>query len=82
MTMKSEHEWLTKQDLSKYVGEWIAVYNKKIVGHHQTLKELQEALLKMKIDPQKPLYMRIPDGLLTLKNIIGKKSVKSLMMLF
>ena len=81
-TINGEHEWLAKQDTSKYKDQWIAVLDKKIVGHHKTQKRLQAILKKKGIDDQRPLYMMIPDGYITLKNIVGKEGIKNLMMLF
>ena len=38
--MMDNYNWLSKQDLSKYEGEWIIIARKSIVAHGQNLEKL------------------------------------------
>jgi len=68
VTLQDEHEWLSKQDLSKFKGEWIAVYGMEIVAHHKSLAELTRLIREVVKLPSDmlPLYMLIPEGFITL----------------
>ena len=39
-SLHQDHEWLCRQDLAPYVGEWIAVHRKRIVDHDRDLGRL------------------------------------------
>jgi len=55
-----DHEWLCTQDLSKYLGEWIAVYDCAIVAHDHDLGALMAKIKSIDL-PRKPLLVQIPD---------------------
>ena len=55
-----DHEWLCNQDLSKYLGEWIAVYDRAIVAHDHDLGVLMAKIKSIDL-PKKPLLVQIPD---------------------
>ena len=56
------HRWLASQNLSLYLGKWIAVANQTIIASGITLKEVIEASKKMGVDP---LFLRVPEGYIT-----------------
>ena len=57
-----DHEWLVSQNLSPYVGKWIAVSERKIVAYGPTLKEV---LLKARAKGVEPICLRVPEGFIT-----------------
>ncbi len=55
-----DHEWMCTQDLAKFAGEWIAVFDKAIIAHDQDLRALM-AKIKTISPTRKPLLVQIPD---------------------
>ena len=54
------YQFFLNADISDYIGEWIAISNKKIVAHGKNLKEVfKEA--KDKCPKEKPLITRVPE---------------------
>lgn len=58
--IEKNYNFYMKTDLSKYMGQWIAISDKKIVSHNKGLKKVYRetrGLLKEK----KPLFVKAPD---------------------
>ena len=59
--MSKNYDYLMKADVSKYMGEWIAVSNKQIVSHGNDFKNVfYEA--KKAYPNEMPFIALIPDG--------------------
>jgi len=54
-----EADFLEKEDLSQYQGEWIAILDTKVVAHAKTLQEIHNIIKTEKII-RTPLLQRIP----------------------
>ncbi len=55
-----DYEWYLKQDLSRYNGKWVAIYNKRVVASSKDLRKLFREF-KKKYPDKTPLLARI-DG--------------------
>jgi len=54
------YELFLKSDISRYIGEWVAICDKKIVSHGKDVKEVvKEANLKC--PGKRPLIVRVPE---------------------
>ena len=62
--VNSDYQWLMMQSLSKYVGQWIAVSEKKIVARNESLKKVQDKVNSLNLK-NIPLYLRVPEGSVT-----------------
>ena len=56
----SEYDYYLKTDFSKYAGQWVAIFNEKVVAHGKGFKEVAETLDK---NPEfkDALITRIPE---------------------
>ena len=58
--MNKNYQFFMSIDISKYIGEWVAICNEKIVSHGSDVKKVfQEA--KDKCPAERPLITRVPD---------------------
>ena len=56
----NNYQFFMKTDISCYIGEWIAICNKKIVAHGKDVKTVfKEA--KEKYPKQRALITRVPE---------------------
>ena len=59
----NELEFYSKNDFSRYVGQWIALDNEKLIAHGFILKEVfEEANSKSK----NPFFIKVPDDSLVI----------------
>lgn len=58
--MISNYQFFLENDLSSYIGEWVAICNKTIVAHGKDVKEVFR-LAKQKYPKEKPLLTKIPE---------------------
>jgi len=40
VNLESNYQYFMETDISRYIGEWIAIYDKKIIAHGKNLKEV------------------------------------------
>ena len=52
-------EYFVKTDLSKFVGNWVAILNNKIIASGKNFKEVAEKADKA-FPNQKPLFTKVP----------------------
>lgn len=58
--MNKNYDFFMKTDISKYIGKWIAICNKKIVSHGANAKKVfKEA--KDKYPKERPLLTKVPE---------------------
>mgnify|MGYP001558238633 CR=1 FL=1 len=53
-------QWYVNTNFSKYIGEWIAVIDQKVVAHSRNLKEVMVKVEK-EFKGQTPFVARIPE---------------------
>jgi len=59
-TLDAEFSYFLSTDLSEYKdGEWIAIYNKKIISHGEKLKKVVEATKKSGVPLTKVLLSKV-----------------------
>ena len=61
--MSDDHRWLASQDLSQYLGMWIAVLDRKVIASGKTLRDVMEATRNLR---GAPLYLPVPEGFIVL----------------
>jgi hypothetical protein len=66
ITIEMEMEWLNQQDLSKYQGEWIAIFGLEIIAHGKTLAEVVKQVRAQLPSDMLPRYLMIPEGFITM----------------
>ncbi len=54
------YELFLKSDVSQYIGEWVAICDKKIVSHGKSVKEVVKEA-NQKCPGKRPLIVRIPE---------------------
>ena len=59
------YDYYANADLSKYVGEWVAIVDNKVVAHGKNLKEIIKKTKEQKPN-QTPFVAKIP----TTKNVL------------
>jgi hypothetical protein len=64
-TIEEEHAWLASQNLAQYAGCWLAVFGMAIIAEGKTLKEVTTIVKQKRINDQDPLYVRVPNGLIS-----------------
>ena len=57
--LKENYEFYINADLEKYIGEWVAICNNKIVSHGKNAKEVFEKAVE-KCPGKKPLLSKVP----------------------
>ena len=55
-----EFQWLSKQDMRKYKGKWVAILDKNIIASGRNAKEIWERVRK-KYKDSDPLFAKIPE---------------------
>ncbi len=58
--MNANYELFMKEDLSSYIGEWIAICDKKIVAHGKDFKKIFEEV-KERCPNKRPLITKVPE---------------------
>ena len=66
ITIEMEMEWLNGQDLSKYQGEWIAIFGLEIIAHGKKLADVVQQVRAQLPSDMLPRYMMIPEGFITM----------------
>ena len=64
--ISEEHKWLTTQNLAQYAGCWLAVFQQSIVAQGKDLNLVVKKIKAKKIPDDAPLYVRVPEGLITI----------------
>ena len=44
---QSNYQYFMETDISKYIGEWLAIFNDKIISHGKNLKEVSSKANKI-----------------------------------
>jgi len=58
--MNQNYNFFMKENLNKYLGEWIAICKNQIIAHGKDVKKVfQEA--KEKYPKERPLITKVPD---------------------
>jgi len=58
--MSQNYNFFMKEDLGKYIGEWIAICKNQVVAHGKDVKRVfQDA--KAKYPKERPLITKVPD---------------------
>ena len=58
--MNTNYQFFMKENMDKFIGDWVAVCNQKIVSHGKNVKKVfKEA--KEKCPKERPFLTRIPD---------------------
>ena len=60
ISMSSNYQFFLKANLEKYIGEWIAICNEKIVSHGKDAKKVFDEA-KAKYPEERPLLTRVAD---------------------
>jgi len=64
------YELFLKSDVSRYIGEWVAICDKKIVSHGKSVREVVKEA-NQKYPGKRPLIVRIPEkNLIVMQNLI------------
>ena len=63
--ISEEHKWLTTQNLAQYAGRWLAVFHQRIIAQGKDLSTVVKKIKAKKIPDDAPLYVRVPEGLIT-----------------
>jgi len=58
--INADYEWLLMQNLSKYRGQWIAIWNKKIIARGHTLHNVIKKIDSLHLNTT-PLYIQVPE---------------------
>ena len=58
--MDKSYNFFLKSDLSKYIGEWIAIVDDKIVAHGKDVKKIYEEA-KKNYSKKRPLITKVPE---------------------
>ena len=60
MNAMDNYQFYMQANLGKYIGEWVAICNQKIVSHGKDAKSVFEQA-KKQFPKQRPLLTRVPD---------------------
>ena len=63
--MQKDQAWLTSQNLTEYAGHWIAIFKQTVIADGECLSDVTKKVRKSKLDDQDPLYIRVPDSLIS-----------------
>ena len=58
--MGNEYEFFIKTPLEKYIGEWVAICDQKIVAHNQDVEKVYAEAIKI-CPGKRPFFARVPD---------------------
>ncbi|MFH0954794.1 MAG: DUF5678 domain-containing protein [Candidatus Micrarchaeota archaeon] len=56
----SEYDFYLKNDLTRFSGEWVAIFGEKVVGHNKSFKEVAE-MTDREFPGKKVLIARVPE---------------------
>ena len=56
---ESNYEYFMQTDVSRYIGEWIAIYEEKVISHGKSLKEVTEKAKELS-GGKRFLLVRVP----------------------
>lgn len=56
--MSENFKSFLQMDLSKYLGEWVAISEDKVIGHSKDINDLKKELKKIK---KTPLITKVPE---------------------
>ena len=57
----SNFESLSKEDISKYAGQWIAIIDNKVVAHNKSFNEMY-IFVQQNYPKKKPLISKLPEA--------------------
>ena len=58
--MKQDYAYYLNANMKPYIGEWVAIVDKKVVAHGKDAKKVYDDAVK-KTGGKRPLIARIPD---------------------
>jgi len=58
--MNRNYDYFMKADLSKFIGQWIAICGKKIISHGKNAKKVYNEA-KSKCPKERPLLTKVPE---------------------
>lgn len=58
--MNTNYQFFMKENMDKFIGEWVAICDNKIISHGESVKELFSEV-KKKCPNKRPLLTRIPN---------------------
>lgn len=64
--LQEDHVWLSSQNLAQYAGSWLAVFGRRIIASGKNLEIVVKKVREKNINDEAPLYVRVPEGLLTI----------------
>ena len=64
-SLEANRAWITTQNLSPFVGEWIAVHEESILARGKDLADVMNSVVEKNVERDVPLYMRVPEGIIT-----------------
>ncbi len=64
-SLEANRSWVATQNLSPFVGEWIAVHEESILARGRDLADVMNAVEQKSVERDAPLYMRVPEGIIT-----------------
>jgi len=58
--MNKNYQFFMQTNVDKFIGQWIAICNQKIISNGKNIKKVFEEA-KEKYPKEKPLIVRVPD---------------------
>lgn len=58
--IEKNYNFYMQTDLSKFIGQWIAISDNKIISHDKELKKVYKEA-KTLLKEKKPLLVKVPD---------------------
>ncbi|MEK6835294.1 MAG: DUF5678 domain-containing protein [Nanoarchaeota archaeon] len=58
--IEKNYNFYMQADLSKFVGQWIAISDNKIISHDKNLKKVYKESKEL-LREKKPLLVKVPD---------------------
>ena len=58
--MAKNYQFFMSTNIDRYIGEWIAISNEKVVSHGKEFKKVFEET-KRKFPKERPFITRVPD---------------------
>jgi len=71
-------KWLATQDLGQYAGCWIAIFDQAIIASGKDLNEVVKCVNAKNINKEEPIYLRVPEGYISLYELNSPCSVVEL----
>jgi hypothetical protein len=63
--LEKNQAWISTQNLSRFAGEWLAIHEQAVIAKGEDLKAVMDLVESLKVARNKPLYIRVPEGLIT-----------------